>query len=362
MEKKKIAVIFGGYSPEYDVSLKSAYSIIRAINRAKYEVILVGITRQGQWHIYTGELDDIPVDKWHTHADCLNNVVVAPSRGQGLLELEDGRVTPVYVDAVFPILHGKYGEDGTVQGMFELSGIPVIGAGSAASALCMDKDRAHQLVSLAKISVPKSVCFERAPTVDELFESVGKLELPMFVKPVKAGSSFGITKIESLADLAEAVKFALTFDDAFIIEENVQGFEVGCAVVGNDDLITGRIDEIELSGGFFNYEEKYTLKTSKIHMPARIDGDTERRLREAAMTIYRTLGCRGYARVDMFLTPEREIVFNEVNTIPGFTDHSRFPNMMKGIGVQYPELVDMLIENTLGITDPGSVGRFSKFE
>jgi len=171
--------------------------------------------------------------------------------------------------------------------------------------------------------------------------------LPLFVKPVKAGSSFGIAKIKESSLLPDAVRAALEYDDAVIIEECIDGFETGCAVVGNDELTTGRVDEIELTGDFFDYEEKYTLKTSKIHMPARIDADTETRLREAAKTIYRVLGCRGYARVDIFLTKQREIVFNEANTIPGFTAHSRFPNMMKAVGIGFPEIVDMLIELSL---------------
>jgi len=345
--KKTVAVIFGGYSPEYDVSLNSSYSIISAVDRNKYEVVLIGISRDGEWFKYTGAVDDIPADKWHTDTRYLKNMIISPSRGGGLLELEDGRVKPLPVDVVFPVLHGKYGEDGTVQGMFELAGIPVVGAGSASSALCMDKDRAHKLVALAGIRIPNAISFEFEPTDDELLCAANKLKLPLYVKPVKAGSSFGITRIESVSELFEAVRFAFTFDDAVIIEENIEGFEAGCAVVGDLDPVTGRIDEIELSQGFFTYEEKYTLKTSKIHMPARVDGETERRLQEAAKLIYRTLGCRGYARVDMFLTNDNDIVFNETNTIPGFTSHSRFPNMMKGIGVEYPQLVDMLIELAL---------------
>jgi len=257
---------------------------------------------------------------------------------------EDGRVESEQIDIVFPVLHGKYGEDGTVQGLCELAGIPLVGSGSASSALSMDKDRAHKLVTLAGISIPKSVCFEYPPSDSELMEAARNLKLPLFVKPVNAGSSIGITMAEDYSVLPEAVRAALAYDSAVIIEENVEGFEAGCAVVGNHELTTGRIDEIELSHGFFDYEEKYTLKTSKIHMPARIDAETERRLQEAAMSIYRVLGCRGYARVDLFLSKEHEIIFNEANTIPGFTAHSRFPNMMKGVGVGYPELVETLIE------------------
>jgi D-alanine---D-serine ligase len=211
----------------------------------------------------------------------------------------------------------------------------------------MDKDRAHKLVSLAGIAVPKSVCFEYPPPEDELLAAAQGLTLPVFVKPVKAGSSFGIAKVSDYAQLPAATADAFAFDDAVIIEEAVCGFEVGCAVVGNHELITGRPDEIEISGEFFDYEEKYSLKTSKIHTPARVDADTESRLCETAKEIYAALGCRGYARVDMFVTKERRIVFNEVNTIPGFTAHSRFPNMMKGAGVEFEALVDRLISLAL---------------
>ena len=343
MKKKSIAVIFGGYSPEYDVSLKSAYSIIGAIDREKYDVIMLGITRQGAWYRYTGDPEGIPGDEWHSDERHLAGAAISPSRGGGLLVFEGGRAESAPVDVVFPVLHGRFGEDGTVQGLCELAGIPVVGCGSAASALCMDKDRAHKLVEHAGIRVPESACFDHAPADEELLHAARGLKLPVFVKPVKTGSSFGITKVEALSQLPDAVRTAFGYDDSVIIEESIDGFETGCAVVGNLELRTGRIDEIELAGGFFDYEEKYSLITSKIHVPARIDGETERRLQEAAKTIYRILGCRGYARVDIFLTKENEIVFNEANTIPGFTSHSRFPNMMKAVGVGFPELVDMLI-------------------
>ena len=348
---KTVAVIFGGFSPEYIVSLKSAHSIINAIDRDKYDVILIGITNQGQWYRYYGPVDDIPTDKWHADENLLRKAFISPERGGGLLEFEDGKVKPVPVDVVFPVLHGRYGEDGTIQGLCELASIPVVGAGSAASSLCMDKDRANKLVSLAGVSIPRSVCWEYLPTDDELISSASDLKLPLFVKPVKGGSSIGITKAQSYAELPEAVLLARRYDDAVIIEEGIDGMEVGCAVVGNRHVSTGRVDEIEVASGFFDYEEKYSLKTSKIHVPARIDEETESRVQEAAKVVYRTLGCRGYARVDIFLTKENKIVFNEANTIPGFTSGSRFPSMLKGVGIEYPELVDMLIELALGIRE-----------
>ena len=345
--RKTVAVIFGGCSPEYDVSLNSSFSIINAIDREKYDVILIGITRQGIWYLYSGDEADIPSNKWHENIGCLKKAAISPSRGGGLLVFDDDRVSTVAVDAIFPVLHGRYGEDGTIQGLCELAGIPVVGSGSAASALCMDKDRAHKVVSLAGICVPGSVCFEYIPSDAEVMDAARKLKLPLFVKPVKGGSSLGVSKIESYSQLPETVKLALQYDDAVIIEEGVDGIEIGCAVIGNTELKTGRVDEIEVSKGFFNYEEKYTLKTSKIHVPARIDEQTEKCVQNAAMTIYRALGCRGYARMDMYLTRENDIVFLEANTIPGFTPHSQLPRMMKAIGIEYPELVDTLINLAL---------------
>jgi len=211
----------------------------------------------------------------------------------------------------------------------------------------MDKDRAHKLISLCGIRVPRSICFEYKPSESELASAAKELNLPVVVKPVKAGSSFGITVARELSQLNEAVGLAFGYDDAVIIEEKIHGFETGCAVVGNTELTVGRIDEIELSGEFFDFEEKYTLKTSKIHVPARVSAETEERLQNTAKTIYRALGCRGYARIDIFLTDNNEIVFNEANTIPGFTEHSRFPSMMKAAGVSFSMLVDMLISMSI---------------
>ena len=180
---------------------------------------------------------------------------------------------------------------------------------------------------------------EREKAGEEIRKS---LSFPLFVKPLRAGSSFGITKVADESALDSAIALALSHDSKAIVEEAVEGFEVGCAVLGREELIVGRVDEIELSEGFFDFTEKYTLKSSRIHMPARIDADTEKRIQEAAKTIYRALGCEGFARVDMFLTPDKEIVFNEVNTIPGFTAHSRYPSMMKGIGLSFAEMLDKL--------------------
>lgn len=342
--KLKIAVIFGGCSPEYPVSLESAHSVITSLDRSKYELILLGITKGGEWFRFYGDAAALKDDSWQSDLSKCVPAVISPDRDlHGIVEFRMNGVRTTKLDAAFPVLHGRFGEDGTVQGLCELAGIPVIGCGTLASALCMDKDRAHKLASLAGVDVPKSVSFSGLPSTDELSELVSGLSLPLFVKPVRAGSSFGITKVENAASLRAAVREALKFDREVIIEEAITGFEVGCAVMGNDKLTAGRADEIEIQGGLFDYTEKYNLITSKIHMPARVDAATERRIQETAKRIYRALGCRGFARVDMFLEPSGRLVFNEVNTIPGFTSHSRFPNMMRGIGYDFPALLDELV-------------------
>jgi len=345
MGKIVVAVIFGGYSPEYKVSLNSAYSVLKAIDKNKYDTIMVGITNGGKWFIYDGSVEDIPTDNWVLMNSHLKRAFISADRGGGLMVIEDEQIKSLHVDIVFPVLHGRFGEDGTVQGLFELANIPIVGSGSAASALCMDKDRSHKLVSFAGITVPKSICFDYTPTDEEILEAVQSLKLPLFVKPVKAGSSIGTVKKFSYADIPRAVKEAFVYDDAVIIEENINGKEVGCSVVGNDKLQTGRVNEIEVeAGGYFTYEEKYTLKASKIHTPARIDAESEQKIQETGKTIYRILGCRGYARIDMFLTDDGDVVFSEANTIPGFTAHSQLPRMMEAAGIGYPELVEMLLE------------------
>ena len=348
MNQKKIAVLFGGCSSEYPVSLQSAYAIITNLNSERYEKILIGITREGSWYRYYGSVDAIMNDTWHDKAEeCIPVMVSLNRNDHGIVEIFKNYIKRTKLDAVFPVLHGKNGEDGTVQGLFELADIPLVGCGTLCSALCMDKDRAHKMVAQAGINVPKALVLSAPIGGKQLQQMVKELQYPLFVKPVKAGSSFGITKVNHKRFLSRAVKHAFEHDSEVIIEENIDGFEVGCAVMGNAGLTIGEVDEIELNSNFFDYTEKYTLQSSKIHMPARIDTETSLRIKEAAALIYKTLGCKGFARVDLFLTPKGEIVFNEVNTIPGFTSHSRYPNMMKGIGLSFTMILDKLIE--LGI-------------
>lgn len=338
MKKLQIAVLFGGCSTEYPVSLQSAHAVLTHLNKEKYHPLAVGITRNGSWYLYTGLLENISKGTWtEDRANCIP-CALSPCRDRHELLLLTYPARSLALDAVFPVLHGKRGEDGTVQGLAELAGIPLIGCGVLSSALCMDKDRAHKLAALAGVAVPKSILLHRHDPLDTL-----DLTYPLFVKPVRAGSSFGITRLERPEGLSQAVAEAFRHDREVLLEEAVPGFEVGCAVLGNEQLTVGAVDEIELSRGFFDYTEKYTLKTSQIHCPARISPEAAARIQAAAKTVYRALDCRVFARVDFFLTPDGQIVFNEVNSIPGFTSHSRYPAMMAAAGIPFGQLLDRLI-------------------
>lgn len=376
MNKTTVAVFFGGHSSEYGVSLESAYSVICNLDSAKYAPVPIGISQEGKWYYYIGDLEKIKTGQWiHEKNSCIPAMLSPDYGSHTLFIFEKEQPRTLFIDVAFPVMHGKYGEDGTIQGLITLAGIPLAGCGVLSSALCMDKDRAHKLAFLAGIAVPRSFSLRRncmAATIPmaapigvskkipaDVFEELStdssidilrkaeEIGYPLFVKPVKAGSSYGITKVTGKEQLLPAIDLAFSYDDEVLLEECIDGFEVGCAVMGTDNLIIGEVDEIELSGGFFDFTEKYTLKTSAIHVPARIDGKTADHIKETARTLYKALGCSGFARVDMFLTPEGRIVFNEINTIPGFTEHSRFPGMMKAAGISFSQILDTILTQAL---------------
>ncbi len=342
MKKRNVAIIFGGCSSEYSVSLMSATSVIENIKKEKYNVILVGITKEGNFKLYKGPIENIPNDTWN-QSQYTEKVTISCNReDHGLIKLASHE--KVHLDIVFPVLHGRNGEDGRLQGLLELANIPYVGCESLSSALCMDKYKAHELVRNTNIKVPESFIFTHQDSFEKIKEKVQNLNYPIFVKPLTSGSSYGITKVEEEVQLQEAVTYAYEFDSTIIIEEGIDGFEVGCAILGNENPIIGEVDEIELQEGFFDFQEKYNLITSKIILPARIPLKERTRIKETALKIYKTLGCQGFARVDMFYTKDAQIIFNEVNTIPGFTSHSRYPSMLKEIGYTFSDIIDKLIE------------------
>ena len=355
--KKSIAIIFGGCSSEYSVSLHSSYSVIKNLDDEKYEKHLVGITEDGCWYYFDDDIDKINDNSWQNGN--VKKAFISPDRNDGGLWIADENKF-IHLDAVFPVLHGKNGEDGSIQGLLQLAGIPVVGCGMEASVLCMDKYIAHRIANDVGVKTPKNIMIHEWDNPLEMKEDILKLGLPLFVKPIKAGSSLGMTKVHEEADLIPAIEEAFKFDNQVICEENVEGFEVGCAVIGNDKLSVSPVDEIELFVDWFDYGEKYSQLKSKIHLPARIDDKLAQEVQNTALKVYRALCCEGYARVDIFIrNPEQrcneaedgsdgifksEILFNEINTIPGLTDVSRFPKMAQAMGITYSELLDKLIE------------------
>ena len=341
--KKTVAIIFGGASSEYPVSLSSASSVISHLKRDRYDLVLIGITREGRWLRYYGDPGLIEKDEWQS-AKCVP-AAISPDRSVGgLLEFYPDGVIETRLDAVFPVLHGKNGEDGTIQGLLELAGIKYVGSGVMSSSVCMDKDIAHIVARDAGFRVPKFITVFSEAEISEKVKAAAEIGFPLYVKPVNAGSSIGISKVSDMDELLGGINEAFKHDSKVTIEENIEGFEVGCAVFGNASLTIGEVDEIEVPAGFFDYTEKYNLIESSIHVPARISGELSDRIKDTALRLYRLFCCKDMARIDMFLTPEGEIVFNEINTIPGFTSHSRYPSMLKAIGISYSEMLDIMFE------------------
>ena len=337
---KTILTIFGGRSSEYAVSLQSAHAVLTQLP-AVCRPLAVGITREGAWYRFSGDPDALPGDGWQRPEWCTPCTLRLDFGRPAVLDLDgSGAVRPF--DAAFPVLHGKNGEDGTVQGLLALTGVPLIGCGVLSSAVCMDKHRAHLLAAAAGVPSPRGMVFRREDDRRAAARAAAALGYPLFVKPVRAGSSFGVSRVASPDGLDAALDAAYRHDEEALLEEAVPGFEVGCAVVGDRVLTVGAVDQVALAGGFFDYREKYTPETSQLLCPAPLGRCETAAVQAAARTVYRALDCRGFARVDFFRTPEGRLLFNEVNTIPGLTAHSRFPAMMAAAGVDFPSPIRRL--------------------
>jgi D-alanine--(R)-lactate ligase len=337
MRRLTIAILFGGCSEEHDVSVKSATEIATSIDTQKYEPIYVGITKSGVW-----KMCDRPSAEWE-EGNCRRAVISPDRETRGLLVAEGGEGRPVHIDAVFPVLHGKTGEDGAVQGLLELSGIPYVGCDIQSSAICMDKSLAYAVARNAGIDTPEFWVLNGAD-----MHLPDALTYPVFVKPARSGSSFGVTKVECAEELRAAVAAARRYDSKVLIEQAILGTEVGCAVLGNgSELIVGEVDQIELLHGFFRIhqeaEPEKGSENSVITVPADLPDAKRGEIREAAKAIYVAFGCEGLARVDMFLQEDGRVVLNEVNTLPGFTAYSRYPRMMAAAGMSLSEVIDRCI-------------------
>lgn len=351
--KKNILVVFGGRSSEYKVSLVSAHSVISNIPRDKYDVVLLGITREGRWLYYDGDIDLIPTDSWQG-GRCYP-AVLCPDHGAKRLDIYgDEGARSIEIDAVFPVLHGKNGEDGTIQGLFQLAGIPFVGCDCLSSAMCMDKEVTNTMLVATGIKhAPWRACrrfvYDRDPDGFRT-ECETALGYPMFVKPANAGSSVGISKIHSADEFRDCVLAAFAEDGKVVVERAITGREVECAVLGDGELFVSVPGEIRACNEFYDYEAKYH-SVSELIIPAELPDRIAAEVRRTAEKAFRAMGCRGMTRVDSFITPEGDIIVNELNTIPGFTSISMYSKMLEASGIPYPEIIDRLIGIALNIVD-----------
>ena len=349
--KLSLAVIFGGVSSEHEVSRMSVTSILENLSNERYEVHMVGITKEGRWLLYAGPVEDILSGAWEQGP--VTPAFLSPDPSvHGLVALRDGKAETIHVDVIFPALHGKNGEDGTIQGLFQLSGIPYVGCDTESSAICMDKAVTHSLLSSADIEQAHYLWFyadrfDAAPdTIKNKIQA--RLDFPVFVKPSNAGSSVGVSKVERFEDLDQAIRKAAREDKKVVVEEGITGQEVEVAVLGNRDCDASLVGEIGASAQFYDYDDKYINGTSQLYIPARIPQEVSEKIRQTAVRAYRLLGCSGLARVDFFVTAgDNRVILNEINTLPGFTSISMYPKLWMAMGLSYGELLDKLIELAL---------------
>jgi D-alanine-D-alanine ligase len=350
--KINVAVIFGGNSSEHDVSLVSAYNVIKNIPKEKYDITCVGITKKGTWLYYPGSYEDIPTGEWESNPDCTHCILSVDPIHKGILMLDNGNYYQRKVDVIFPVLHGKNGEDGTIQGIFELSQIPYVGCGVLASAGCMDKAFTHMILEQNGIRTAKFETILYADILqlnDEINRVESKLEYPMFVKPANAGSSIGISKAHNHDELIEAINLAFAHDTKVVIEETIVGRETEVAVFGFNDLIASVPGEVETVStyDFYDYKAKYEDKSTILHIPAEFDQQTVEKLQDTAKRAYKAMGCQSLSRCDFFVLSDGEVVLNEINTLPGFTPISMYPKLMNEIGIDYSTLLDNLLSDAL---------------
>jgi D-alanine-D-alanine ligase len=335
---RNILILCGGQSPEHEISIRSTRNILNALDRNNYSISIIGISQEGRWRsISEGELGDRiniqgkEVSIYPGSEDCFK------VEGKGL-----GKI-----DLVFPILHGPNGEDGTIQGLLKLLGIPFVGPGVLGSAVSMDKDVTKCLLRDAGIKVANWMLVRKGSAIPSYQDIAAKLGEVVFVKPANMGSSVGVHRVSSASEWKDAIEDALSFDSKVLVEQSIEGRELECAVLGNENPKASGVGEVQ-SGNFYSFEEKYdSASSAEIVIPAKVDASFLPELKSTAIRAYQTLNCEGLSRVDMFLTMRGEILVNEVNTIPGFTSISMYPKLWEQEGLSYSDLLDKLIE--LGI-------------
>lgn len=346
---KNVLIIFGGVSSEHDISCISATSVLKNIPRDIYNVYMLGITKDGKSYLYSGSFENLEKDCWLTDESKLTKAIISSSReDHGIIVFEGNTVKTVYIDVCFPVMHGKNGEDGTMQGLLTVAGIPFVGCNTMSSAVCMDKAITNSICDVNGIAQAKWLYITKYD-----FEKSGRefakrcaqyLGFPCFVKPANAGSSVGVRKSADEESLYEDLKYALSFDSRVVVEEGIIGAEVESAVLGNNEIFVGEIGEIVPCNEFYDFEAKYIDGSTALHIPARISKEKQEEIKEVAAKAYKAFGCSGLARIDFFVREsDGAVLLNEPNTIPGFTSISMYPMLMKEAGITYSELIDRLL-------------------
>lgn len=347
--KLTLGIIFGGVSSEHDISCISAKSIITNLNYSKYNIVLIGITKDGRWFIYNDDINLLPEDKW-IYSKTLVPAFISPDTSVHGIVTSKGEI--IRLDVVFPVLHGKNGEDGTVQGLLQLAQIPFVGCDCTSSGVCMDKAVTNAVADIFSIPQAKWCAisqFEYKSNTETLLDqAIETLGLPIFVKPANAGSSIGISKAHNKEELVKAMEIAFKEDKKAVLEQFIDGFEVECAVMGNNKPIAAEVGQIVAAAEFYDFDAKYNNPQSILHIPAEIPEDKRNEVKALAVKAYTALGCEGLSRVDFFVTKDDgRVLFNEINTIPGQTPISMYPKLFEAIGVSYKELIDRLIDLAL---------------
>lgn len=343
--KKTVCVLFGGKSAEYSISLRSCASVLRNIDRDAYDIITIGITDKGTWYLYDGSIENIENDTWHKgdlKRVCIDHNAVEPY----ILVLDDEGYSKIKADVFFPVLHGTNGEDGRLQGLFDMAGVKYVGVGTLCSAVGMDKEYAKIVFAHAGIRQADWVTVHSYDNIDEkIAEIESKLPYPVFVKPANAGSSYGIGKAHSREELISAIDNATKYDSKVLVEELLTGHEVECAVLGNSgNVIASTVGEIVADEEFYTFDSKYSSTSkSQLHIPALISESAMESVRVQAVKAFEALSGRGLSRVDFFVDGEN-VRINEINTLPGFTSISMYPKLFDYSGIGYKELLTRLIE------------------
>lgn len=349
--KKQIALIFGGQSSEHEISCISAANVMEGLSPEKYDVHKIGITKEGHW-LYVDTLESVKDGSWR---DSTVTAVIVPDqkyRGIWKTEIVSGgkqmQAELIPIDVAFPVLHGFYGEDGTIQGLFELAGIPYVGCGVLASAASMDKISTKifaDRIGIRQADYVTDTARDGSLIRDTIDEVEKKLGYPVFVKPSNAGSSQGVSKAHDRNELEEAIRLAKKHDHRVLVEETINGREIECAVLGGEDVRASKVGEIVAAAEFYDYDAKYNNAESQTVIDPALPEETKKKIQENAIAIFKAVGGFGLSRVDFFVEEEtNEVIFNEINTFPGFTDISMYPMLWEAMGLKKAELLDRLIE------------------